>query len=162
MRLLESLVGWLNRALFILAGVAIVALMLVATANVILRLFGMPFIGTYETVGFLGALVLAFTLGITQRRKEHVVVDIFSMHFPAKVNRITDILQFLVTWAFFAIGAWQVWVWGNIIRTSGEVSETLKLPFYPIIYLVALGFALLALNLLLDMILRVTRPAAVK
>ena len=52
-----------------LAGVAVIALMLLASGNVIMRMFGKPFSGTYELVGFLGALVIAFALGETQRRK---------------------------------------------------------------------------------------------
>jgi len=42
--------------------VTIVALMLLATGNVLLRLFHAPFRGTYEIVSFLGAIGVAFAL----------------------------------------------------------------------------------------------------
>jgi hypothetical protein len=36
------------------------------------------------------------------------------------------------------------------ISNSGEVSETLKIVFHPIIYCVALGFAVFSLTLIID------------
>jgi hypothetical protein len=36
------------------------------------------------------------------------------------------------------------------IAASGEVSETLKIAYYPFIYCVALGFAFLCLTLIMD------------
>ena len=49
---------------------------LLATGNVVLRIFHMPFRGTYEIVSFLGAIVIAFALGLPRKRKVHIVVDI--------------------------------------------------------------------------------------
>jgi hypothetical protein len=46
--------------------------------------------------------------------------------------------------------AWQVSLWGMRIAASGEVSETLKVIYYPFVFCVAAGFGLLALTCLLD------------
>jgi hypothetical protein len=51
---------------------------------------------------------------------------------------------------FFAVIAWVIFRWGMKIGGSGEVSETLKIAYYPFIYCVAVGFAFLCLTLLLD------------
>ena len=43
--------------------------------------------------------------------------------------------------AFFAIIAWQMYVWGMKIWDESEVSETLKMIYYPFVFACALGFA---------------------
>jgi hypothetical protein len=48
--------------------------------------------------------------------------------------------------------AWQSAVYGIDLRQSGEVSLTLQMPLYPIVYGIAFGCGLLALVLLMDLI----------
>ncbi len=152
MAYLEKIEVFLNKILMVLGGVAVLLLMSVATVNAFLRI---PFIkstwrGAYETVGFLGAIVIAFALGYTQKKKNHIVVDILTEKFPKRVNRVLDAINYFVTTIFFAIVSWQVFVWGMKISKSGEVSETLKIVFHPIVYCVAVGFAVFSLTLILD------------
>jgi TRAP-type C4-dicarboxylate transport system permease small subunit len=124
--------------------------MALATGNVLLRIFGMPFRGAYELVSFLGAVVTAFALGYTQRRKFNIVVDILSDKFPEGIKRVLDGIGYLIGTLFFAVIAWVILQWGLKIAVSGEVSETLKIVYYPFIFCVAFGFAVLALTLALD------------
>ena len=152
MNTLEKINVFLNKILLFMGSVAVLLLMSIATVNAFLRI---PFIkstwrGAYETVGFLGAIVIAFALGYTQKRKDHIVVDILTEKFPKRVNRVLDGTNYLITTIFFAIVSWQVFVWGMKISKSGEVSETLKIMFHPIIYCVALGFAVFSLTLTID------------
>ena len=152
MRYLEKLNYFLNKILMFVGSVAVLLLMSIATVNASLRL---PFIkstwrGAYETVGFLGAIVIAFALGYTQKRKDHIVVDILTEKFPKRVNKVLDGINYFVTTIFFAIVSWQVWVWGMKISESGEVSETLKIVFHPFIYSVSFGFAVFCLTLIID------------
>ncbi|HSO72741.1 MAG TPA: TRAP transporter small permease [Thermodesulfobacteriota bacterium] len=152
MEFLDKLNDRLNRILLILGGIAVLTLMLLATGNVVLRVFHLPFRGTYEIVGFLGAVVIAFSLGYTQKRKDHIVVDILTEKFSKRTNRILNLLNYLVTMIFFSIVSWQVFVWGIKIWKSGELSETLKIIFYPFVLSVGLGFTVLALVLLNDLL----------
>jgi TRAP-type C4-dicarboxylate transport system permease small subunit len=152
MHILEKVNIFLNKILMVLGSAAVLLLMAIATTNAFLRV---PFIkstwrGAYETVGFLGAIVIAFALGYTQKRKDHIVVDILTAKFPKRVNRILDGINYFITMIFFAIISWQVFVWGMKISKSGEVSETLKIVFHPFIYSVSFGFAVFSLTLLID------------
>jgi TRAP-type C4-dicarboxylate transport system permease small subunit len=150
MRQLQRAIGLLNTILIVLAGVALLMLTGIAVLNVIMRLAGLQFVGAYEWVGFCGAIVVAAALGQTQERKDHVAVDIITQHFPPGVNRAIDIFKYTLKFAFAIIVAWYTLDWGLRIRQSGEVSETLKLPFYPFIFAVSGGFAVLACTVLLD------------
>jgi TRAP-type C4-dicarboxylate transport system permease small subunit len=149
---LEKINDFLNKSLMVMGSVAVLLLMTIATVNAFLRI---PFIkatwrGAYETVGFLGAIVIAFALGYTQKRKDHIVVDILTEKFPKRVNRVLDGMNYFITTIFFAIVSWQIFVWGMKISKSGEVSETLKIVFHPFVYSVSLGFAVFSLTLILD------------
>jgi TRAP-type C4-dicarboxylate transport system permease small subunit len=152
MNYLEKINNFLNRILLVAGSVAVLLLMSIATVNAFLRI---PFIkatwrGAYETVGFLGAIVIAFALGYTQKRKDHIVVDILTEKFPKRVNRVLDGINYFITTIFFAIVSWQVFVWGMKISKSGEVSETLKIMFHPFVFSVSLGFAVFSLTLVID------------
>jgi TRAP-type C4-dicarboxylate transport system permease small subunit len=152
MEYLEKLNLFLNKILLILGGVAVLALMTLATGNVVLRIFGVPYRGAYEIVSFFGAIVIAFALGYTQKRKDHIVVDILTERFPKKLNKVLDGVNYFITTIFFGIVAWQMFVWGFKIWESREVSETLKVIYHPFIFSVAFGFALLSLTLFLDLL----------
>lgn len=135
----------LDKALLIIGGIALLAMMILATGNVALRLFHLPFSGSYEIISFLGAIVTASALGYTQRNRDHIVVDILSDKFPPRVKKIVDAVSYLIIFAFFAVVSWQIFLWGLKIQESGELSETLKIIYHPFVFGVAAGFAFLAL-----------------
>ncbi len=149
---LERLSALLRKLLMIAGGAALLALMLLATANVALRIVRVPVSGTYEVVSFLGAVVTAGALGYTQKRKDHIVVDILSEKFPVPVKRALDGANYAVTLVLFAIISWQTFVYGKRLWQTGELSETLKIAYHPFVFLVSLGFAVLALTIFLDLL----------
>jgi TRAP-type C4-dicarboxylate transport system permease small subunit len=149
---LERLSELLRKSMMIVGGVSLLAITLLATMNVALRIFQVPVSGSYEVVSFLGAIVTAGALGHTQKRKDHIVVDILSDKFPAKVKRVLDRVSYLLILVFFSIVSWQTFVYGKRLMRTGELSETLKIAYYPFVFLVGIGFAVLALTSFLDLI----------
>jgi TRAP-type C4-dicarboxylate transport system permease small subunit len=149
---LERLSELLRRGMMIAGGVSLLALTLLATANVALRIFQVPVGGAYEVVSFLGAIVTAGALGYTQKRKDHIVVDILSDRFPAPVKRVLDRVSYVLILAFFSVVSWQTFVYGVRLLRTGELSETLKIAYHPFVFLVGFGFAVLALTVLLDLV----------
>lgn len=147
---LERLSASLRKLSMIAGGAALVALMLLATANVVLRIVRVPVSGTYEVVSFLGAVVIAGALGYTQKRKDHIVVDILTDRFPKPVKRVLDAVSHALALVLFSIVSWQLFRFGRRLVRTGELSETLKIVFHPFVFLVAAGFAVLALTLFLD------------
>ncbi len=150
MKTIEKINNLLGRILLVLSGAAVITLMLLATGNVVLRIFHVPYRGTYEIVSFLGAIGVAFALASTQRGRGHIVVDIISSHYPQPVKRLVDALSAGISALFFGIVAWQVFVWGTRVMAGGEVSETLKIVYHPFVFGVAVGFGVLCLTCLLD------------
>jgi len=66
------------------------------------------------------------------------------------LEKIVHGISYLTTAIFFALAAWQTTLWGNIVWRSGERSETLRIIFFPFVYVVALGFAFLTFILVID------------
>ena len=149
---IERIASGLRKILMTAGGVALILLVLLATGNVALRVVRVPLSGTYEVVAFLGAIVIAGALGHTQKRKDHIVVEIFSGKFPPGGKRVLDGIGYAVSAALFGIVTWRVFALALTIQRSGELSETLKLPFHPFVYAAAAGFAVLVLTLLLDLV----------
>lgn len=158
MNFLEKLNAYMNRFFLVVAGAAMLMLMLLAVANVLMSLIGRPFQGAYELMGFCGALLVALALGDSQKRDVHIMVDVVARKYPRALNRVIDGFKYLLFVAFFAIVAWQLVDYGLTKLETGELSDTLKIPFYPIIFVVALGFVLLSFSLLVDGVLTLFAP----
>src|SRR4030042_7163394 len=122
---LERISELIRRVLMSAGGVSLLALTLLATMNVTLRIFRVPVGGTYEVVSFLGAIVTAGALGYTQKRKDHIVVDILSDKFPDAVKRVLDGVSYALMLVLFSIVSWQTFVFGKRLWQTGELSETL-------------------------------------
>ena len=152
MRYIEKFNVALNGLLMVMGGIAVLALMSVATANVVLRIVHAPCRGAYEVVSFLGAVVIAFALGYTEKKKGNIVVEILTERFPKKLQRFLEGTNYIISGCFFSLASWQIYEWGMRIMESGELSETLKIIYHPFVFAVSLGFAALSLTLFIDLI----------
>ncbi|MBW1713476.1 MAG: TRAP transporter small permease subunit, partial [Deltaproteobacteria bacterium] len=77
-----------NRLLVWVGGVFLVAMVVLTCANIFLRLVWLPLRGTFELMGFFGAVVAAFALGFTQIRRGHIAVDVLVDTFSTKTKRL--------------------------------------------------------------------------
>jgi TRAP-type C4-dicarboxylate transport system permease small subunit len=139
---------WSNYA----ACIAIVVMMLLSCADVAMRFFGFPIPGAYELVGFIGALIVSFSLAYTSLQRGHVAVEFFYEKLTLRMQSIVDAAGNLAGMALFSLVAWQSLIYAIDLRRSGEVSATLQLPLHPFVYGIAAGCALLTLALLVDFI----------
>lgn len=155
---LRKLNDKLNDIFILLGGISLILMMAIACANIGARLLGRPISAAYELVSFLGALTVSLPLGYTQLKKGHIAVDVLSSGFPAGVRRIVLGISLILGMVFFFIAAWQVGNFANILRASGEGSETLRMPFYPFTYGVAAGCGLMTFCLLTDFLLLLAPP----
>lgn len=132
------------------AGAAVVVMMLLTCADVLLRLLRHPIPGAYELVGFLGTVIVSFSLALTSLSKGHIAVEIVVARLPRRVQTAIEAVTSMIGAALFALITWQSLIYALDMRQSGEVSVTLTMPIYPFIFGIAAGSALLVLVLLLD------------
>ena len=150
MVVLEKISNLLNQALLWIAGLFLVAMITITGANIVIRLFWLPIRGTFELMGYFGAVVTAFALGYTQTKRGHIAVDIVVLRFSEKTQRILQAVNHLVCAVFFIIVTGQVFKYATTLRETGEVTETLQIIYYPFTYAVALGCLILAFTFLVD------------
>jgi TRAP-type C4-dicarboxylate transport system permease small subunit len=142
----------LSKSASVLAGVFLTLLMLTTVADVFLRSWGRPIVGSYELVAFLGALVLGFSLPLTSWVRGHIYVDFLVLKLPPPARKIFHLFtRFLGMGLFFMIG-WNLIKMGRDLHRSGEVSLTLQMPFFPIVYAVGICCFIQCLVLSGDMI----------
>ena len=143
-------VYWLSNFLKKVAGVCLLGMMLLTCADVVSGMFGFPILGSEEIVGLMAAVVLAFALPATQIENAHVGVDLLVRHLPQKVKYINDKIILFACFIFFLLVAWQCYLYADKLRKVGQVSSTLKLPTYLLIYGVAFSCLILALVILVE------------
>jgi TRAP-type C4-dicarboxylate transport system permease small subunit len=150
MVVLQKINRILNLVFIWFAGICMAAMILVTCANIVSRIVWIPIKGTYELMGFFGAIVTAFALGYTQMKKGHTAVDVLVNRFSDGTQKILNGFNFIVCMAFFAIAGWQISKYATTLWKTGEVTETLLIIYYPFTYGVALGCFLLSLVMLVE------------
>jgi TRAP-type C4-dicarboxylate transport system permease small subunit len=152
MKKLEQITARLNGLLARVAGFFLVAMAALTCANILLRLVWAPIPGTFELMGFFGAVTAALALGFTQIRRGHIAVDVLIMTFSKKKRRALYVVNSLLGALFGGLCAWQLAAIAFNLDRTGEVTETLGIAYYPFVHAVAAGFAVLALVFVADLI----------
>lgn len=134
----------------ILAGSILAATALLVVANILGRtLLNRSILGTYEMVGFLTAAVVGLALARCAIENSHIAVGFLMERLPLPAQRLVEIIINGPVFLFLLFATYNLFAYGTRIAVSGEVAPTTQLVFYPFIYLVALGFLVLALTVLL-------------
>ena len=126
---------------------AVAGMMVLTCMDIVLRMFRHPIPGTYEMVGFLGAVFAAFSLGYTSVNRGHIAVDFLVQKLPARAQSLVDGVNSLICAIFFGFLARQCLIYARDLKSFGEVSMTLQMPIYPFVYGLAAGCFLLTLVL---------------
>lgn len=130
-----------SKSLNVLGAALLTLMMLLTVVDVILRYLGRPITGTFELMSFAGALVTGFALAQTSLDGAHVNVDILTEAVSDKGKSILEVFNRLLGLGIFLLLAWSLFDKGNDLYSTGEVSLTLRVPYYPVAY--ALSFCCL-------------------
>lgn len=160
--ILEKTAVWICRILAGVAGVALTLMIVLACANMVSRAVYVPVKGTFELMGFLGAIVAAFSLGFSQLNRSHIAVGLLFNRFPKPMQILLEVFSGAASCAFFAFCAIETSKWGMFLFELGEVSETLGIQFYPFVFAVAFGCGAMAFVLLLDIFRTLTGKEPLK
>jgi TRAP-type C4-dicarboxylate transport system permease small subunit len=137
-----------------MAGCFLVMMIFLTCANILLRQFGVPVRGTFEIMGFLGAVIFAFSLGYSHEKKEHLYVSVIFDRFPEKVKKAARVINSIVCIFFFSLVSWQLAKKALILKNVHEVSETLRIAYYPFILALSFGVAVLVLYFIYELFIK--------
>jgi TRAP-type C4-dicarboxylate transport system permease small subunit len=135
-----------------ISSIALTFIVLLTTADVVMRAFGSPILGTYEIVAMCGGIVIGFVTPITSWLRGHVYVDFVVKKFSPAIQKGVNITTRCVGIGIFIMVGTNVMRVGNTFRRAGEISNTLQLPLYPIAYAVGFSFFMLAIALFCDIV----------
>ena len=144
----EKISKWMN----VIAYMALTFIMLLTVTDVVLRQFRHPIIGTFEIVQLAGAVVIAFGLPITSWMRGHIYVDFFINTFPGRAKNFMNILTRVIGIAIFIFIAYNLFRFATDLLISGEVTSTMQLPFYPIVYGMGVACFMQCLVLIADIV----------
>lgn len=151
MRLFKKMLHSIVRIINFLPLLGLVLIMLLGVAEVILRPFNMSIYGVFEMIGFVGAVVVFFSMPQTLIDKGHIRISVIVSRCSKRIQATIDIITGLLSMGICALLVWQTCLVAKDMQRSGEVSLTLGISFYPIVYGIAFSCALLGLVFLSDL-----------
>ena len=147
----RHLIECISRAFNVAGQVCLALMVLLVTGNIILRLTPVgPILGTFELTGYLGALLIAFALAHNQVRRGNISVEFVVSRLPARSQATIDCVVFFASTLLCGVISWRCLLEALHLSRTGEVSPTLSIPFYPIVFIIGLGCGLLCVVLLTD------------
>jgi TRAP-type C4-dicarboxylate transport system permease small subunit len=122
-----------------IASVALTFMMFLTVTDILMRAFGHPLVGTYEIVSLALALVIGFGIPPVSMDRAHVYMEILLEKLSPGGKAVMNTFTRIICIVLFALIAYNLFSIGSEFHSSGEVSPTIKLPFFPIAYAVGVA-----------------------
>ena len=149
----EKTVKLLSSFFNLFASASLTAIILLTCIDVFMRyFFNRPIAGTYDLVSLMGAVIAAFAMPYTMLMKGHVAVDLLVRTLSSKKQLVIETVTHIVGILLFLIMVWQCFALASDMKAAGEVTPTLLLPFYPVVYCMSVCFFALCLALLVNLL----------
>jgi TRAP-type C4-dicarboxylate transport system permease small subunit len=150
MKSLVSFVYRLNLTFETVAGIVLALMMVVTVVDIVMRLLGNPIVGTIEIITFSGAIVVGFSLPATTWKRSHVFVDFLIEKLSPGGRKAMGSATRLLGVVLFLFIAYNFILYGAALKSSGEVSPSFGIPYYPLTYGLSFACLLQSLTLFID------------
>lgn len=147
-----KVIEWVQNKLKIIGAACLVGMTFLTVADVVGRFFRHPIFGSVEIVGFMATLAVASALPYTHKIKSHVGVEILVRLLSKRTQTIVDICTGIVSLALFGVVTWRMALYAHTMQKSGEVSISLELPEYVVIYITSFCLLIFTLVIVQDVI----------
>jgi len=146
----------ISRVMAVIAAVVLGIMMILTVADVAGRnLFLKPVEGTYELVGIMLVIAGCLGLGYCQLNLGHIRITVLSDLFSARGQAIILLVAYIIGAVTCGLICWQggLRAWDYIFKTLGGIIVTLRLPLWPFMMLLAVGFGWACIIFLIDIYL---------
>ncbi len=149
MRVFERIVQRLGGVLVTVAGLCLLAMVVVVDANVIGRATWGSILGTFELTGLIACLCIAFAIGYTEIRRAHVVIPVLVGLFRPRVQAILGaIAPAIAIIAALLIAVPSILYLIKRVLPFYNVTQTLGVPIAPFLIWWIIGLLILSIILL--------------
>jgi TRAP-type C4-dicarboxylate transport system permease small subunit len=145
-------IRFVSNILNIIAGIAVTFMMLLTVTDVLLRAGGRPIIGTFEIVALSLALVIGFAIPKVSLDRGHVTMDFLLVKLSQRGREVMNTFTRLLGLILFACIGYNLFNVAARFHASGEVTATIKIPFYPVAYGVAICCLIECVVFILDIV----------
>jgi TRAP-type C4-dicarboxylate transport system permease small subunit len=128
-------------------------MMVLTCADITFRFFRHPIVGTWEIVGLLGAVAAGFALVPTTLGRAHVAVQVLVDRYPYWAQKWIYLITHTLSLLLFTLLTLETIKYGNALKEAGEVSNTLQLPYFPILYGIAFSALVVVLVIFSDLLM---------
>ncbi len=136
---IEKIIYGLEKMLLGIAGILLIGMMSLTTADVVGNIFSHPILGTEELVSIMAAITISFVLPAAHHKKAHIGIDIFYRRLSPSMRKINDLLVAILSGILFFLAFQECFSYAHQLKEAGEVSSTLQIPLYIILYCISLG-----------------------
>ena len=144
------MIGRVARSAATLAGLAVLAIVVLITYDVLMRFFfDQPQLFVDEAASFLEVLVIFGGLAYAFRTGTHVRVDLLTTHLPRRARARLRALALGLGLVFLAIVIWTTAQSALTAYRYGRVSAVMLYPLWAPMLVIPLGLALLAVVMLI-------------
>lgn len=146
---MDKTIKWIVTIPAIIAGIVLIGIMLLTTADVALRFFfNAPITGSSEitqrfiiVAGFLG-------LGWCALGNQHIKVDLLIGRLSAKAQKVFTVFNYLVVGAVSVLISVNCYKQARLVKMMNVQSQLLAIPNYPFYLVISFSYMLLALTIL--------------
>lgn len=152
MKSAENIIMRLSYYLNLASCAALTGLMLLITANVILRaVFKAPIQGTYDLTGFLTAIVIGCGLAYCALDNGHIEISYFYDKIGQRLQLLIGTAGRVLSFVILSTYTYSLFALAVRLMNAGEVSVTTKTPLAIIVFILAICFLVFALAVLLKL-----------
>lgn len=148
-----------TRACAILAGIAIMLMMLAGAADVfgtnldVVGLKSRPIPATFEFMGAMMVVTVFLAVSYAQHERRHIRVELLVRRLPAFGRKLTDVIQYALATILFGLIARYGWAAAIHAFNVGEYSTGLiNFPLWPARFALAIGVTLMTIQCFFDML----------
>jgi TRAP-type C4-dicarboxylate transport system permease small subunit len=146
-------VEWAVRSLTSLSGIALAVILVTTFVGVVMRyFFHAPILGSNEVIQLVSIALIMLAMPAASQREEHVRVDVFDEHIGPWGRFIGDLFSRAVgVYLMYLLGS-RSWIKLEEAIEFNDLSNMLLIPYWPFYGLMALGCALFAIVMILQIV----------
>ena len=134
------------------------SMMMLTTVHAVGRyIFGLPVPGLVELSSYMMVTMIFLTAPYTALVKGHIAIGVIVDRFSERTQAIIDIFIYLLCLVVSVIAAWQTFVRGFYIMEEKQVSTILSIPNAPFIFIVAIGWSMFSVAILIHLVNSISR-----
>jgi TRAP-type C4-dicarboxylate transport system permease small subunit len=159
---IERITGSVLKIIHYFGMVFTLLMMVLTTVHALGRyIFGLPVPGLVELSSYMLVTMIFLTAPYTEMVKGHIAIGVLVDRFSKRTQAIIDIFIYLICLAVSVIAGWQTFIRGFFIMEEKQVSTILSIPNAPFIFIVAIGWLLFSVAIMIHLVNSIFRAVKI-